>query len=423
MSEINHLESARLDEIARGADVSEAEAAHLLECRACRRTVDALLDSSPEVAREVAFDDASELTREGDPWASLRNERPAWDPATEARVLDRLLAGETRRKNRVNRGVVGATVAVVAIAAAATLVVRSTRTPRELSHVSTLDLEHATAYPESGAQVAIEQAGADEQVSLTGVATFSVRKLVPGHRFRVLMHGDEIEVRGTRFKAIADDRGLRSVHVEEGRVEVTTRCCGKVTLDAGNEWSADLASIPPTATSVVSSANSVGGPSGAASDPPSSSAETSAVASASGGPEVQSSPSIATDAASARTLMTQGTQAFDEGRWSSASTLLERAVSAEPSAPWSKDARVLAGAARVMAAPVSSVSSIGVSVASLDVAAQQASRRGDSKRAAQARLGAARKLSGESAKKRWCALVTDSALDAASRSEAKSHCP
>ncbi|MFO0661089.1 MAG: FecR domain-containing protein [Polyangiaceae bacterium] len=415
-----HLDPERLRAIAAGADVSDSEAEHLLDCDRCASaTLDADGESCTALDTEI---------RQG--FDAIAKQPSSWNAASEERVLSALLLTQAQQARRRSAQRTGAVVALLAAAAGVLLVLKGGTVPSVVPGAP-IDLEHATAYPESGASLTVEQHGADEQIALAGTATFAVRKLSEGHRFRVLMQGDEIEVRGTKFTAVADAHGVRSVNVEEGRVEVRTRCCGLHVLSAGDSFNAEIARrtpgdsptqlgsrTEPAAPSAVAKTSDSAGDAVANTDEPASSA------SAQNDPLPSStSTGAATDAPTARSLMTQGTQAFDEGRWSAASSMLDRAVSLDPSAAWAKDARVLAGAARVMAAPVGAVASMGVGVASLDVAAQQAARRGDSRRAAAAKLGAARKLSGEAAKKRWCALANDGSLDSAGRSEARSRCP
>lgn len=69
-----------------------------------------------------------------------------------------------------------------------------------------------------------------------GRAEFAVPSLAAGQRYRVMVGGDVVEVRGTRFELAASASGLQQVRVREGRVLV--RLAGKVVaeLGSGEEW-------------------------------------------------------------------------------------------------------------------------------------------------------------------------------------------
>ncbi len=90
----------------------------------------------------------------------------------------------------------------------------------------------------------------DEIVRLDdGRIELDVIPLAPGERFRVVTGNGEVEVRGTSFEVLAADRGLRSVSVSRGRVEVRAGG-GLAVLVAGDRWeqAAPPQATPPQAT-------------------------------------------------------------------------------------------------------------------------------------------------------------------------------
>jgi len=74
-----------------------------------------------------------------------------------------------------------------------------------------------------------------------GLAEFRVNHLPDKQRFRVLVGDEQVEVRGTRFQVLVEQRHFAAVKVFEGRVELT-RAGRSLTLDAGQNW---VAALPP----------------------------------------------------------------------------------------------------------------------------------------------------------------------------------
>lgn len=380
-----HLAPDRLVALARGLDPDDAEAEHLLDCPDCARVVEAGAEAGNGSANEAANANAN-VNEAGAGAALSRNLHTLSlpDPAMLARVEQRLVGELATRRRRFwqRRGV--AVTLVVAAAAVWMFWLRP--------HPDATLASHATVVSESGQVTAVTR-GDDEVLALRGEATFAVTKLPPGHRFRVRVGDDEVEVRGTRFRVRTGERGIDEVTVSEGVVEVRPAAGAAVAVRAGESWARPSStpgalvssSVPSVAPSAPSSA-----PEALPSSVPSSSASPGPGRPASAEPPIEQ--------------MQRGMSAFDAGSYAAASSLLDRAVAAEPGASWSRDARVLAGAARVMLASPDRIPSLGVGVAAFDAAAQRASRTGDSARASAARLGAARASSGDARRKRYCAL-------------------
>jgi hypothetical protein len=88
-----------------------------------------------------------------------------------------------------------------------------------------------------GARFSRVQAPPDELLRLDdGTIELQILHLGPGERFRVLTGDAEVEVRGTRFRAVARNQRLTAVHVWEGRVEVRPFSGGAAVLDPGDDW-------------------------------------------------------------------------------------------------------------------------------------------------------------------------------------------
>lgn len=355
-----HLSPERLRSLLEG-DPSDDEASHLLECAACRRAV------------------------EGDDLLAALGDVPGLNPLAEARVERRLLAALPSRRARAWQ--LGGVAAVALAAATWAVWPRSSPPPAATSH--------ATIEVAEGSRVEPLTQSSDELLELEGEAFFRVRHLPQGHRFRVRVRADEIEVKGTAFRLKSDAEGLTSVEVTEGAVEVRSVCCGTHLIAAGQTW------LRPAPTALQ--APPAPAPSAPAPSPPALSHTISP-----GEPAID--------------LMKRGMASFDAGQFSLAASQLDQATALDPRASWARDARVLAGAARAMSAPVEAVANLSVGVASLDKAAQQAARRGDARRASAAALGAARQSKGEQRSSRFCALQNDTSLAASARAEASREC-
>jgi hypothetical protein len=317
-------------------------------------------------------------------------------PAERQRVVEgRLLASlATTPRRRRPWALVAA--APLALAAVWLLMPRWARKPAPAE--APAPVSHAAAEIEAGARVEALQKGEDELLALEGAATFRVRPLPPGHRFRVRMGSDEIEVKGTTFRLHGDAAGLREITVSEGLVEVRTLCCGARPVGAGQRW------VPSA-------------------EPPRASPEAPAPPASESAPSIpMPPPSSAAPAADADEVRRRGLAAFDAGQFSQAAALLQQAAALAPEAPWSRDARTLAGAARVLAAPVGAIAGMGVGVVAFDKAAQRAAAMGDRPRAVAARLGAARSSKGEGRKDRFCALLGEGSLPASTRAEITREC-
>lgn len=380
-----HLEPARLAALASGDAPADDEAEHLLECRACRGAV----SPAPELDAALAEEERS---------------APRADERTIARL--RASAAATRARRTIVRVAgVGA-----ALAAAAALVWVAGQRPNA-----------AAVMAEPGATVTRAREGGDEVVSLEGAAKFDVAPLPAGRRFRVRAAADVLEVKGTSFRVDATPTGFTSVAVDSGVVEVAPACCARVTLRAGDVWDRRAA------TSATASLDAPTASARATPDAPPTASATTDGTSAVQAAGAEAAPTAAEPGAriagpSAAELLSQGTAAYDAGRFGAASGLLGRALAAEPSASWARDARVLAGAAQVLSSPAATIPSLAVSVASFDAAAQKATLLGDGARAKAAAVGAARRSSGDAAKRRWCALAADASLPAAARDEATRGC-
>jgi len=115
---------------------------------------------------------------------------------------------------------------------------------------------HGTVRPHAGARWTARSSGPDEIVQLgDGAIDVEVEPLHPGERFRVVVGGAELEVRGTAFTATARAGHLVEVAVAHGRVDVIpapgaapgvasgTTPGAPITLTAGQSWHATADAI------------------------------------------------------------------------------------------------------------------------------------------------------------------------------------
>lgn len=100
--------------------------------------------------------------------------------------------------------------------------------------------------PEGGATFTRRATAGVEIVDLqAGAITLSVRPLPAGERFLVKTSDAEVEVRGTVFRVEAEARGITSVEVTEGKVEV--RFHGAIwRVGAAERWARPLEASPPS---------------------------------------------------------------------------------------------------------------------------------------------------------------------------------
>lgn len=90
-----------------------------------------------------------------------------------------------------------------------------------------------------GARFAQAGGPPDQIVRLSeGTLTVSVSPMGPGERFRVIVGGAEVEVRGTAFDVTARADRLLEVRVHRGRVAVRPDGASEVLLQPGERWSA-----------------------------------------------------------------------------------------------------------------------------------------------------------------------------------------
>jgi len=107
--------------------------------------------------------------------------------------------------------------------------------------------------------------GPDEVYALLhGSARFHVRTLHAGERFRVVVGGDTVEVRGTRFRVDVADGRMVAVDVQEGAVALSLAEGGDMqVLTAGHAWHRAVlagqgAAAPEAAAGEVSAVGSAG---------------------------------------------------------------------------------------------------------------------------------------------------------------------
>jgi TolA-binding protein len=214
--------------------------AHLGACAACGARWHRL-QRTRELARQLPWPAPTaarlEQTRTALLVALARQQRvraPAWTPSA---WLRRLLFG---------------TALAAAGVGGAALVLRHSRRPEvgaAASVVTTLRrAHHVTISPGAGAR--FERAGeiSDQIVRLhDGATTFEVTPLAAGERFRVLAGNGEIEVRGTRFEVKVAGERFTELRVHAGQVELRLLGRAPIRLEAGDEWSQELATTDPAA--------------------------------------------------------------------------------------------------------------------------------------------------------------------------------
>ncbi len=109
---------------------------------------------------------------------------------------------------------------------------------------SAMSRSAATTHLAEGAVGGVTSAGPDEIFGLLrGRATFEVRPLGFGERFRVVVGDDTVEVRGTRFEVTAAGGRLMEVSVAEGHVMVTLADRSAVELRGGQAWKRSLPEV------------------------------------------------------------------------------------------------------------------------------------------------------------------------------------
>ncbi|HEU4733301.1 MAG TPA: hypothetical protein VFT22_35660 [Kofleriaceae bacterium] len=116
-------------------------------------------------------------------------------------------------------------------------------------------------HPQPGARYEISAPGPDEIVRLfDGVVEVEVEPLVAGERFRVIVGGSEIEVRGTVFTVTASAEHLVGVEVSRGRVEVRPETGAPAAVVAGQAWRLARAPVAEPAASAPPRSPSAPGP-------------------------------------------------------------------------------------------------------------------------------------------------------------------
>lgn len=224
-------------------------AAHLATCAACRQAW--------EGARQ-----AIELARE------LPVALPANARREEVRTAVLAAAASvTRRPAR------RAWLAPVIAGAAAATLVGTLALPAEAPPPAPAGHAHGTVRPRPGARYLASSAGPDEIVRLTdGAIDVEVEPLLPGERFRVIVGGDEIEVRGTAFTVTASEGRLVGVAVARGRVDVRPQAGAPAVLGTRQAWHAPLvaetAAPPPAIPPPSSSSPAIPPPPSPAIPPP-----------------------------------------------------------------------------------------------------------------------------------------------------------
>jgi len=192
-------------------------AAHLATCAACRQAWEGARQTI-ELARElpVALP------------ANARREEVRTAVLAAAAIV-------TRRPAR------RAWLAPVIAGAAAAALVGYLALPADAPPPAPARHAHGTVRPRPGARYLASSAGPDEIVRLTdGAIDVEVEPLLPGERFRVIVGGDEIEVRGTAFTVIAREGRLVGVAVARGRVDVRPEASAPAVLGTGQAWHAPL---------------------------------------------------------------------------------------------------------------------------------------------------------------------------------------
>lgn len=116
---------------------------------------------------------------------------------------------------------------------------------------------HGTVHPLAGARYTVSASGRDEVVRLSdGAIDVEVEPLHPGERFRVVIGGAELEVRGTVFHVAAHADQLVEVAVARGRVDVRPAAGAPAMLTAGESWrpAAARVAVAPVAAAPAAAA-------------------------------------------------------------------------------------------------------------------------------------------------------------------------
>lgn len=102
--------------------------------------------------------------------------------------------------------------------------------------------------------------GTMELVTLdAGALDVTVRPLAPEERFVVRTEDAEVEVRGTSFRVEAENRQIRRVAVNEGKVTVRHRGM-TATITAGGSWEAAAAGLSPASPAMAAVGGKASGP-------------------------------------------------------------------------------------------------------------------------------------------------------------------
>jgi len=212
-------------------------AAHLAACRACRETWD---------GTKRAIDLARELPAAIPPHGRREEVRTAVLAAAAS------MAGRPARRVWLAPAIAGAAAAGVI----AYLAIPRGSSPPPVT--APAHHAHGTVHPHPGARYLATASGPDEVVRLTdGAIDVEVEPLSPGERFRVVVGGAEIEVRGTAFTVIASDEHLLGVTVARGRVDVRPVIGAPAVLGAGQSWHATLAAVVAPSSPPLSSPSSL----------------------------------------------------------------------------------------------------------------------------------------------------------------------
>ena len=215
-----------------GAGGAERYSQHAAECPSCASFLEEVLGLRALYAQT--------LERELEPQSLARVRQELM--AEAARFRQEGGNGLTRRTRTFGpRWAIAAGFAVIVVASALASFRKPSRPPS------------TNSTPTSAAEVTLVdsaightlQPGSNEVYELVqGLAEFNVKHLETNQRYRVLVGEDQVEVRGTRFQVLARQRHLQSVRVIEGRVQVT-RTGQSLSLEAGQNWVAELPATPP----------------------------------------------------------------------------------------------------------------------------------------------------------------------------------
>jgi hypothetical protein len=219
----------------RGGDRGDCEGdrqirAHLADCTACRATRDrtrALIDLARELPAEL----------------------PSQARCEEVRTAVLAAAASvTRRPARRAWLAPVITGAAAAVAVGYLAIPRGPSPPPVMALTAPVHHSHGVVRPHPGARYLASPSGPDEIVRLTdGILDVEVEPLAPGERFRVVVGGAEIEVRGTEFTVTASAEHLTGVAVARGRVDVRPETGAPAVVVAGQSWHVALvtAAEPP----------------------------------------------------------------------------------------------------------------------------------------------------------------------------------